>query len=124
MTTTRDIIERAYRKLGVVAQDEPMTADQGAAGLDALNAMMHGWEAFGIDLNHVDLALGDTFSMAAKWHEGAVYQLASRLAPDMSVGAPDSMVFLRMLQAGYLVVNEVEMPYSLVYAPSRLRWTF
>ena len=34
MTTARDIVERAFRKLGVVASDEPMTADQAANGID------------------------------------------------------------------------------------------
>jgi hypothetical protein len=37
MTTARDIVEAAYRKLGVVASDEPMTADQGENGINTLN---------------------------------------------------------------------------------------
>lgn len=32
MATKRDLIEMAYRRCGVVAEDEPMTADQHATG--------------------------------------------------------------------------------------------
>lgn len=118
MTTTRDIVERAYRKVGIVAQDEPMDADQAANGLTSLNAMMHGWELFGIDVGHTDLALADDFTLAAKFHEATVYALAQRIAPDNSM-AFDGDAFIRALQAAYMVIDEAEMPSSLIFPPSR-----
>lgn len=121
MTTTRDIIERAYRKLGVVASDDPMTADQGDNGLDALNMMMHGWELDGIALGHVDLALDDDFSMVAMFHEGVVYQLAMRLGHDGAVQAPDSDAWFRKLQAHYLVLPDTTLPSPLLYTSSQYR---
>lgn len=123
MTTTRDIIERAYRKLGVVASDEAMTADQAESGLDALNAMMHGFALFGIDLEHADLALSDDFSLADRFHEASVYALAQRIAPDNMLGF-DGDMFIRALQAAYMVIEDVTSPAMLVYPPSRgRRWT-
>jgi len=122
MTTTRDIIERAYRKLQVVAFDEPMTADQSDNGLASLNDMMHGWALFGIDVEHSDLALGDVFPLDPKFHEGTVYSLAQRIAPDNSTGF-DGDSFIRALQAAFMVIPEAEMPASLVCPPSRRdRW--
>lgn len=121
-TTVRDIIQRAYRKIGVVADDEPMTPDQAANGLSSLNAMMHGWKLFGIDIEHADLAVSQDFPLAPEFHEGAVYCLAQRIAPDNSLGF-DGDMFLRALQAAFLVIPEARMPSALVCAPSsRDRW--
>ena len=39
MSTARDIVEAAFRKLGIVASDEAMTADQADNGINALNRM-------------------------------------------------------------------------------------
>lgn len=118
MTTTRDIIERAYRKLGIVASDEPMTAEQAQNGLMALNMMMHGLALQGVDLEHADLALTDDFSMAAKFEEGATYLLAQRIAPDNSI-AFDADGFLRLLQTAYLSIDAVTFDSGLVYPSSR-----
>ena len=63
MATCRDLVERAYRKIGVVATDESMTADQAAVGMDALNMMMHGLVLDGIDTGYSDLELADQFSL-------------------------------------------------------------
>ena len=42
--TVRDIVTDAYRKAGIVASDEPMTADQAAAGARALGRMLKAWQ--------------------------------------------------------------------------------
>lgn len=122
MATTRDIVQRAYRKIGIVASDDPMTADQGENGLDALNMMMHGWELDGIALAHVTLALDDAFSMADMFHEGVVYQLATRLGHDGAAQVPDSDAWFRKLQAHYLVLPDVVMPSALLGTSSQNRW--
>lgn len=48
--TARDIIADALRKIGVVAMDEPMTADQADHGLRAMNRMMKAWQNRGYNL--------------------------------------------------------------------------
>lgn len=121
MATAYDIVLRAYRKLGIVAEDEPMTADQAANGIDALNMMMHGWELHGVNVLHADLALTDTFPLQAKFQETTVYLLASKLAPDNSLPAPDTDRFMRALQSAYLIIDEARLPNALVFNPSRRR---
>lgn len=106
MTTVNDIVTRAYRKIGVVASDEPMTADQGQIGEDALNMMMHGLVLDGIDVAWTDAALADDFAMDPAFHEGLVYMLAARLAPDFSQPSFDDSAFKRRLAAAYLIVPE------------------
>ena len=64
--TSRDLIESAYRKIGVVASDEPMTADQGREGLNALNRMLKGWQNKGFQLWTVT-AMSVTLTTAATY---------------------------------------------------------
>lgn len=113
MATARDLVERAYRKIGVVADDEAMTAEQAANGIAALNMMMHGWLLEGIDVAHVDLQLADTFTLQPQFEEGTVYLLADRLAPDNMRPGPDTRAFKTMLAAAYLIVPDVVMPRAL-----------
>ena len=122
MTTTLDIINRAFRKIGIKAEDEALTADQVAHGLETLNMMLHGWELWGIDINHVDLLTGSTFPLAAKFEEGTVYLLAERLSTDYSVPPSFSADdFLRRIQAAYMVIPEAAMPKALLWTPSQRR---
>ena len=121
MATTRDILTRAYRKIGVVAEDEEMSGDQSANGLSALNMMMHGWELFGINVLHADLDVSDEFPLDAKFHEGTVFLLADRLAGDNRQPAPDADMFLRALQAAYMQIETVDLEPSVVFSPSRGR---
>jgi hypothetical protein len=121
MPTVRDIVERAYRKIGVVASDEPMTADQADAGADAINDMMHGWKADGVDIAHVDVVLSDEFPLDPMFREGAVYMLAARLAPDFSVASFNTTEFMQRLSAHYLIVDDVDMPLALLCTPSQRR---
>ena len=107
MTTARDIVERAFRKLGVVASDEPMTADQAQNGLDTLNMMMHAWMLDGIDVGHIDLQLADQFSLEPQFAEGTVYLLAERLSPDYSAPANfDPREFKKRLSAAFLIIPD------------------
>lgn len=122
MTTTLDIINRAFRKIGIKAEDEALTADQVAHGLDTLNMMLFGWELWGIALGHTALTTGDTFPLAAKFEEGTVYLLAERLSTDYSVPPSFSADdFLRRIQAAYMVIPEAAMPKALLWTPSQRR---
>lgn len=122
MTTALQMVERAFRKITVKAEDEGLTADQLAHGLDCLNLMLHGWELWSIDTNHVDLAAADTFPLAARYEEGTVYLLADRISPDYSAPANfNADDFLRRIQAAYMVIPEATMPRALLRTPSQRR---
>jgi hypothetical protein len=114
MATVRDIVERALRKIGVVAIDEAMTADQAQIGLDALNMMMAALELDGIDVAWIEAELPDQFAMEPKFHEGLVYMLASRLAPDFSFPSFDESRFKRGLSAAYLIVPDAVIDRTLI----------
>lgn len=114
MATCRDIVERAFRKIGVVASDEAMTADQAQIGMDALNMMMAAFELDGIDVAWSEAELSDQYAMEPKFHEGAVYMLASRLAPDFSAPGFDVSRFKAALSAAYLIVPDVAIDRALL----------
>jgi hypothetical protein len=122
MTTALEIVERAFRKINVKAEDEGLTADQIAHGLQTLNSMMHGWELWGILTTHVDMAVDTVFPLAAKFEEGTMYCLAMRLAPDyvapVGFNADD---FLRRIQAAYIIIPEAAIPKALLRTPSQRR---
>jgi len=122
MATCRDIVERAYRKIGVVATDEAMTAEQAQVGLDALNMMMNGLVLDGIDVGWNDADLSEQFNMEPRFHEGLVYMLAARLAPDFSAPGFDDSSFKRRLAAAYLIIPEVEIDRPLRRTSQHLRW--
>ena len=113
MATARDIVQRAFRKIGVVASDEPMTADQADSGLDALNMMMHALQLDGIDVAWTDAELSDQFQMEPAFHEGLVYMLASRLAPDFSQPSFNVSEFKRGLAAAYLIIPDMKIDRTL-----------
>lgn len=114
MTTIRDIIARAYRKIGVAAVDMELTADQVAHGLDAFNAMVHGWKLRGVDLAHSDVAATDAFPLGPEYVEGTVYLLAARLSPDYMVPPSfDADDWFRTFQAHNTTAAPVTMPVDL-----------
>lgn len=115
---TSQIIERAYRKIRVVSEDEAMNTDQAVNGLAELNSMMHGWKLFGVDVSHADLTLSDTFTLADEFVEGTVYQLAQRLSPDYRQPAPDADRFFRALQAAYMEISAASLDAALTRMPS------
>jgi hypothetical protein len=119
MATVNDIVTRAYRKIGVVATDEAMTADQAAIGEDALNMMMHALVLDGIDTGWNDAVLTDQFAMEPAFHEGLVYMLASRLAPDFSAPAFDESAFRIKIAAAYLIIPDAQIDGMLT---RRTRW--
>lgn len=122
MATARDIVERALRKIGVVASDEAMTPDQAANGVDALNMMMHGWVMDGIDIAHTDLDAADEVPLQPQFIEGCVYLLAERLAPDFSMQGFDVRAFKRRLSAAYLIIPDARIDTGLRNTSSQRRW--
>lgn len=120
MATMQDVIERAYRKLGIVAYDTAMTADEASEGLDTLNSLLHEWKLRDVDITHTDLELVDTFPLGDEFKEGTVHILASRLSPNYEVPAnfdPDH--FFRVIQAAYLAIDEVSLDKAVTEVPSK-----
>lgn len=113
-STVRDTVERAYRLIGAVAHDEPMTADLGALGLGAFNDMLHAWALDGITLSpaFTDVVLNDPFPLADKYREGTAYLLAARLSPVFQVPF-DADDFLRKVQASYMTIADTPLDSGL-----------
>lgn len=113
MATVRDIVERAYRKIGIVSTDEAMTADQAELGLNALNMMFHALVLEGIDVGWSDAELADQFALDARFDEGTVYMLAARIAPDFSRPGFDETRWRQGLANAFLIVPEVAIDRPL-----------
>lgn len=60
MTTATDICTRAMRRLGLLDESEAASGGMLVASLAALNDMMHGWKALGVDLLHTDYTSAST----------------------------------------------------------------
>lgn len=122
MATNRDIIERAYRKIGVVAKDEPMDADDAEVGIAALNGMLAGWSLRDVFVIAEEMGINDDFPLSLPYHEGCVYMLASRLSPDYQAPANfDADDWFRTFQAAYFEAPTVAMPRSILRTPSQRR---
>jgi hypothetical protein len=120
MTTIRDIITAAHRKIAVLGAGETMPATMAENGIFAFNAMMHGWKADSIDVEHVDQELNDTFALDPEFLEGTIYLLAQRLGPDFLVPRTfDHDNFQRRLLAAYMTIPEMTVPSALTDLPSR-----
>lgn len=120
MTTVRDIVTRAYKKVGIVAYDEDMDAGQAQIGLDAFNDMVSAWPLYGSDVLHTDAALADAFPLKDSYREGVVYMLAARIAPNWTAPVSfDQDDFFRKIQADNLVINEATFDAGLTVMPSQ-----
>ena len=124
MATCRDLVERAFRKIGVVATDEAMTADQADIGMDALNMLMHGLVLEGIDAGYTSLELADQFSLDARYDESIVYMLANKIAPDFNRPGVDDRLAKQRIANAFLIVPTVQIDSALRDTSSqRRRWT-
>lgn len=121
MATCRDLVERAYRKIGVVATDEAMTADQADVGMDALSMMMHGLALDGIDAGYTSLELADQFSLDARYDESVVYMLANKLAPDFNRPGVDDRIARQRLANAFLIVPDAEIDTAIRRTSSQWR---
>lgn len=129
MVTVADIIATAYRKLGVVGHGQTATGEQAEAGLEAFNAMLHGWRLEGIDPyrslsvldDAPDHAAADTFPLPAAFREGAAYCLAGRLAPEYSMPPQfDEASFKSLMRAALVEIPTSSVDPALTYRSNRL----
>ncbi len=85
MATAQDLINRAFRIATVIHSGEAPGAAEIQDALTMLNQMLHGWKLDGIDLNHITLALTDTFPHPEDHEEAVVYNLVPRLCTEYGV---------------------------------------
>lgn len=120
MATVEDIVTAAFRKIGVVSEDEDLQASTLSVGVDSYNRMLHAWKLRGVDVSHTTQVSTDTFPLAEEYEEGTIYVLASRLSPDYTVPANfDADDWFRTLQAAYMVIAESTISTALTRMPSR-----
>lgn len=120
MATVLDIVNRAFRKIGVKAEDEALTADQIANGVDALNAMMATWPVRGINApTGFPLTSSSTFPLEPWADEPTTYCLAARLAPDYGLPAPDVREHERTLRNWFVSRDPITFDKTLTRMPSQ-----
>jgi hypothetical protein len=121
--TVQDIVQAAFRKINVTAEDETLSDAGLTEGVAALNRMMNAWRLQGVNVGPQQLVASDDFPLNDEYEEGTVYLLAGRLAHDYN--APpnfDADAWFRAMQAAYAVVEEVEMPLTYRLMPSQARF--
>lgn len=98
MATGRTIIDRAARMIGVKAQGQAMSAEDDAAFLEALNAMLTRWEADGLAMGFSTLAsASSTLPVPAEVDEAVAANLAVTMAPEFGRSVtPEVMVMATM----------------------------
>ena len=126
MATLNDICERAMRKIGVVAIDEPMTADQALHAQDAYNAMVAGWSLRGVEAPVAPATLSGQFPFPPRFEEAITYVLADHMAidysrPGMGMKAVQA---LRDIKAYLHVVPLADANSALMRTNSQRRWTY
>ena len=122
MTTAADIVERAFRKIGIKAEDEALTADQMTHGLETLNSMIAAWRLEGVDTSLPEMNASDDFQLGREFHEGCIYMLAARLSPDYMVPPSfDPDRWFRTFQAHYLRIDDAKMPMAMRRTSSQRR---
>ena len=111
--TAADIVTRAFRRLGIKAEDENLSADQADHGLDVLNALMHGWRLDGINYVHSDMRATDEFAAGDEFIGPTVSLLAAELAPDYNAAVTWNVeADRRRLQIGFPVLTVPKMSFD------------
>lgn len=82
ITTARQVILRAARRVRILAGEETMTAAELADGLQLLNDMMHGFGPRGIKYAHTTLAADDPVNVPDELIRNLVLLFAEELAVD------------------------------------------
>jgi hypothetical protein len=118
MSSSAEIVTRALKRLNLVAPGEDPAAADAADGLAALNAMLAGWQADGIDVS-------PDVPLPSKYEEGVVAMLAVRLAPDYGKEAhpqvyADASRGRKRLQGGYISPPLSKFDLALFAAPSKV----
>ncbi len=108
--TAAQVINRAFRRINVLAAQEAVNANEMTDALETLNDMMFNFTAKGIQYVHVQLAQTDTVNVPDEQVRNVVNLLCDDLADDYGVNiTPDLREDIRNskleLQNCYMVIN-------------------
>ncbi len=108
--TAQQIIERASRRINVLAAQEALNANEMTDSLQILNDMMFNFTAKGIEYVHVQLAQGDTVNVPDEQVRNVMLMLCDDLADEFGMPiTPDLREDIRNakleLQNCYMVIN-------------------
>lgn len=122
--TATQICELALRRLRIVSRDESMQDDDADHALSALNLMLHGFYAQGINYDHTTLGASEQVGIPDWLHDGLVHRLAVRLAPDFGVPPPtwdgrDNDDWWRAFMDYFFEPEPAEFDLTLSRIPSR-----
>lgn len=125
MTHVLDTIKGALRSLQVIESGEEPSNSEVEDAVMNLNLMMHGWRNRGVNVDHVDLSSTDELKLDPRHHEGVMYLLAIRLAPEYEKAVSAEVAVLaeagwRGIQSHFTVPNDLKVE-GLEHMPSR-RW--
>ncbi len=116
--TARQTIERALKRIGILSEEESMTAPQGVDGLADLNDMMQGFPSQGIQYVHETLTLDTALNVPDEQTRNVMLMLAWELADGygktLSPKLTDDITEARSaLQACYHVVPPAQIDDAL-----------
>lgn len=93
MTTNVTVIGDALRLLGVIAEGQSVSAEQGLNSLRALNQMMAAWEEDGVSIGYfAQSATTDSIPVPDWAEKGVTSKLAQRLQADYPASQLDPWV--------------------------------
>jgi hypothetical protein len=118
MSSSAQIVTRALKRLGLVEPGETPAAADAEDGLAALNAMLAGWAADGINVS-------PDVPLPAKHEEGVTALLAVRLSEDYGrspgpILLRDANAGMRRLEADYVSAPLASFDLALVGSPSKV----
>lgn len=120
MQTTSEIVTRALRRIGVVATDEPATADQIRSGLDALNEIGQSFRVHGVMFDMPILGASTPLPIDNACLAAFQTILAARLAEEFTVPGPDPRPAWAQIAAFYYEVPSSDL-HELTTTPSQRR---
>jgi hypothetical protein len=128
VSTSADVVTRAMRQLSLIAATETPSAADAEHVQQALNAMIAGLAADGMDLS-------PDVPLPARHEEGLVAMLAQRIAPDFGVPSGllgseaqagtisyDAEKGHQRLRAQYMRVPAASLDNTLINMPSQRYW--
>lgn len=137
MASVIQIVERARRRLGIDASEEPVTAKEAADGMDALNDMLGEWRLDGLiasaptlrqNTDLVSLETAGRGTLTDEANEAVSSCLAIRLADNY--GATASAGLISQCNAGKAALSKASLAIddlqthqdaALLYMPSQRR---
>lgn len=127
--TVADLIEAAFRKIGIVGPGMAASGDESKAALQTFNAMLHAWRLEGINYgaptdplaDQMDYAETDNFPFPASFREGAIYCLASRIAPEYQLQGFDVEAFKQLMRTALVVIPTSSVDPALTWRNDRVR---